>query len=286
MTRVLLTDVDNTLFSWVDYFAPCFRALVHAVARAGALDEESLYTSFKLVFQREGTVEIREAIQNNDLVRTLPEAERLRLVHIGSVAFGQTMRRRLQPYHGVVETLRLLRSDGVRVVAVTNSGLLHAIDRLRRLGLAKLVDGLVAWDHDVSGRTSTNEEYQALVSASIRRSGLPWVVPLRQNELKPSPTAYERALGRLGTSTPSTWVLGDSVEKDLGSADQIGAVTIWARYGLQFDPVNFDTLLRITHWSQEKINRTYNSTSIVPHYVLDEFSAILSVIRPRQAELF
>lgn len=286
MTRVLLTDVDNTLFSWVDYFAPCFRALVHAVARAGAFDEESLYTSFKLVFQREGTVEIRKAIQNNELVQKLPEAERQRLVHTGSVAFGQTMRRRLRPYDGVVETLRLLRNDGVRVVAVTNSGLLQAVDRLRRLGLTKLLDGLVAWDHDVSGQTSSNEEYKALASERIRRSGLPWVVPLRQDELKPSAAAYERALWRLGVSTASTWVLGDSLEKDLIGAGQFGAVTVWARYGLQFDPVNFNTLLRITHWSQEKIDRTYSSTSMTPDHVLDEFSAIRHVIRPRQAELF
>jgi FMN phosphatase YigB (HAD superfamily) len=286
MTRVLLTDVDNTLFSWIDYFGPCFRALVHAVARAAGFDEESLYMSFKLVFQDEGTVEIREAIQNSALVQTLPENERQRLAHIGFVAFGQAMRKRLRPYDGVVRTLRLLRSDGVRVVAVTNSGILHAVDRLRRLGLAKLLDGLVAWDHDVSGRARNAEEYQALVSARIHRSGLPWVVPLRREELKPNVSAYDRALRKLGVSAGSTWILGDSVEKDLVGAAELGATSVWAKYGLRYDPVNFATLLRITHWSQEKIDRTYHAASINPDYVLEEFSAIRELIRPNQAELF
>lgn len=50
---ILITDLDNTLYNWVDYFAPSFRGMVHAISREMNLDEEKIYSGFKEVFKKE-----------------------------------------------------------------------------------------------------------------------------------------------------------------------------------------------------------------------------------------
>jgi FMN phosphatase YigB (HAD superfamily) len=284
--RVLITDVDNTLFSWIDYFAPCFRAMVHAVAREGKLSEDELYDSFQVVFQREGSVEYRRAIQENLLVQSMAQEMRDRLLHVGVVAFGQTQRRHLRPYTNVKATLSSLRADGVRIVAVTNSGALQATYRIRQLGLSKLLDGMIAWDHDVAGVADSEESYDATVVKRAKASGLPWVRTLPLDKLKPNVEAYLEALELLRLAKAEMWVIGDSLHKDLSNVEALGGTSVWARYGHGFVQKNFDTLVRITHWSEERIRSTYDTGVLVPDHTVDDFSELLPIIGLRQGKFF
>lgn len=284
-TRVLLTDLDNTLFSWIDYFAPSFRALVHAVSRSSGIDEDLLLDSFQVAFAREGTVEYGRAIQENLAIQQLPAAEQERLVHIGRVAFGRAMRRNLKPYKDVRLTLRRLRDDGVKVIVVTNSSALLAMNRLKQMGLAKLIDGLVAWDQDVT-QGQDQVDYQSSIARRSHTTGVSAVRTLPQDSLKPSPRAYQVALELLEIPHSRVWVLGDSLEKDLSSASSVEARSVWARYGHAYDHTNFETLLRITHWSEEKVARTYDTSILTPDYTIDQFDEILEILEIRQGLLF
>lgn len=286
MRRIVLTDVDNTLFSWIDFFAPCFRALVHAVSRESRIPEAVLYDAFQVTFRREGSVEYRRAIQDNLAIRELPEEQQVRLVDLGSRVFSMAMRSNLRPYEGVVPTLRRLRSDGVSVVAVTNSGALQAIHRIRQLGLAKLLDGVVAWDHDVAQMADSQGDYDGALQSRISHSGLNWVTAIPTSDLKPSPTAYRLALDRLGGGAQQVWIVGDSLEKDLSAAPALGAKSVWAEYGHRFDPANFETLRRITHWSEDKIKRAYDREIIEPDHTIDQYRDLLGIVDLRQGELF
>jgi FMN phosphatase YigB (HAD superfamily) len=284
--RILLTDVDNTLFSWIDFFAPCFRALVHAVSRESGIPEETLYDAFQVTFKREGSVEYRRAIQGNLAIQALPDDEQKRLVELGHKVFSIAMRRNLRPYDGVKPTLDRLQLDGVRIVAVTNSGGLQAVHRLRQLGLAKYLSGLIAWDHDVAQLADSHEDYQLKLYQNSTRSGLPWMIAIPSEQLKPSPVAYTMALERLGAMESDVWILGDSLEKDLSAASSLGAMSIWAKYGHGFDQRNFDTLLRITHWSAEKIEKTYDTDILKPDAVIASFTELLDIVGLSQGELF
>lgn len=321
MQRIILSDVDNTLFSWIDYFAPCFRALVHAISRESRIPESELYTAFQLVFQREGSVEFRRAIQENLLIKALPLEKQERLLHVGKVAFGQASRHHLRPYPSVIPTLSRLRQDGVRIVAVTNSGAMQAMHRLRQLRLAKMLDGLVAWhydtsgltkeskdslenlttqlkpnpaasqlrfawDHDFSGLRKESKDNLQAFTARQRNSGIPWVAALPREQLKPNPAAYLEALARLNVRKAAIWIIGDSLQKDLSAAGGVNATSVWAKYGHVFDQRNFDTLVRITHWSQERINATYDTTVMKPDHIAEDFSSLLDFVGLWQRELF
>ena len=66
-TKVLITDLDNTIYNWVDFFAPSFRAMLGEMVHLTSLDEDTLISSFQRVYQRHGTSEYSFAIEELDL---------------------------------------------------------------------------------------------------------------------------------------------------------------------------------------------------------------------------
>src|SRR5271165_4781048 len=100
MKTVLLTDLDNTIYNWVDFYAPCFRAMVHTVSDHTSLDEKVVVQQFRDVFEKFGSLEYPFSIQKLAVCSEMPPPEIKKLVNAGTVAFGRTRRRRLKPYPG------------------------------------------------------------------------------------------------------------------------------------------------------------------------------------------
>ena len=48
---VLLADIDNTLYDWPSFFAPSFRAMIHALSRELDVSEDQLYDESKAAQQ-------------------------------------------------------------------------------------------------------------------------------------------------------------------------------------------------------------------------------------------
>ena len=109
---------------------------------------------------------------------------------------------------------------------------------------------------------------------------------MKAQELKPSTAAYSRVLKDCGCETFDAYIVGDSLQKDVSPALELGAVGIWAEYGLQFEKKNFDTLLKITHWSGEKISSTYDDRSVTPTHVIQSFAELQGIVPVPQASLF
>lgn len=108
----------------------------------------------------------------------------------------------------------------------------------------------------------------------------------RPESLKPRADAYQEALQRLGVTNARIWIVGDSLQKDLLPAAELGAKSIWARYGHVYAEKNFATLLEITHWSEEQVKTTYDTGVLVPNHIIDSFSQLLDIVDLQQGELF
>lgn len=285
--RVLLTDLDNTLFNWIDYFAPAFRAMVHALAWATKVSEATLYDQFRDVYADTESVEYTWAIQQLALCKGLKAEEIQRLVHIGRVAFGKTLRKRLQPYPEVASTLRWLKEHAVCVAGVSNSFIADALFRLRTLGLESYFDALIGWNGFGLPANDTSLQRRQRVDRWRQRTTIPSVVTLPSDLLKPNATSYLRALEALRTTTSvEVWVVGDSINKDLVPAREIGATDVWARYGRNVDPQNMETLLTITHWSEQKVASVFDDGGFEPAAIIDGFSELRRVVPEYQGQLF
>src|ERR1035438_9588211 len=96
--KLLVVDLDNTVYDWTSFHAPSFRAMVHAISGHTDLPESEIIEQFKEVFHLHESVEYPFAVQKLRLCHYLSRDEVDTLVHASQVAFGRTRRRRLRPY--------------------------------------------------------------------------------------------------------------------------------------------------------------------------------------------
>src|SRR5712692_4012495 len=142
---VLLADIDNTLYDWPAFYAPCLRAMIDVLVRELRLPEDQLYEECKAVFSRHQSLEYEFVIQELESVRSIDIGRLRELVRLGRGTFRSVQTTRLRPYPGVVDTLEWLRQQDVLVVGVTNSPVWRAQKRLYDLNLDSWLAGLVAW---------------------------------------------------------------------------------------------------------------------------------------------
>ena len=146
MQTVLLTDIDNTLYDWPSFFAPSFRAMINVLSRELAIAEETLYDECRKVFAQYQSLEYPFYIQELESVKTADIERRRHLIKSGRGAFNSVKKKWLQPYPGVVDTLKWLNYQGVLVVAVSNAPVYLSQQRLWELKLDTWLDGLVGWE--------------------------------------------------------------------------------------------------------------------------------------------
>lgn len=103
------------------------------------------------------------------------------------------------PYAGVRETLEIVHARGIRMAVVTDASRVQAERRLVKCGL----------DH-----------YFPIL-----------VTPDSSGTRKPDHAPFLLALQQLATSRSNTWLVGDSLRREIAPGNELGLVTIFARYG-------------------------------------------------------
>ena len=71
--RLVVTDMDNTLYSWVDYIVPAMEALVAAVCQATGFPRIKVVQSLKTVYSKYESNEYPFALQESSIYETFPE---------------------------------------------------------------------------------------------------------------------------------------------------------------------------------------------------------------------
>lgn len=281
---LLITDLDNTLYNFIDYYGPCFRAMVHALSERTGVPEDDLICNFRDVYARHGSVEYSFAVQEMECFNGRSAADIEDLIDLAMVAFSRARLKRLRPYPGVEEGLLWAKMSGIKVIGITNAPMWHALKRLGQLNIAQYFSGVAAYrGHDVPGGNRITDKIKRFDSQGFRSSiKKRWL--LERHELKPSPVGYQRILS--DANSCSTYVIGDSREKDLAPAIALGSVGIWARYGTTYDAKNMETLLQVTHWTSDGIKKAYDQVSIEPDYTIDNFGDIRKLLPQFQQTMF
>lgn len=286
MQPLLIADLDNTLYNWVDFFAPSFRGMVHVLARVMKVSEEVLIESFRKVYNERGSLEYSFTIQELDIIKNYSETEIEKFVELGQKVFSRVRRKNLKPYEGVKETLEQLYNAGILIVGVTNAPVHHAKMRLWQLKIDKYFFGLGGWEGNTLPHDEFADEIIKKEKSGRYRTRIEKYWQFSNEEMKPNPFAYLNIISKLNVSHKKTYVIGDSMSKDIIPAKEIGAIGIWAKYGMKYSQKNFDTLLKITHWDQSKINDVYKDFSVKPDYVINSFSELTDIIESPQRSLF
>lgn len=286
MTKVLICDIDNTLYDFVGFFAPSFRAMIHALSRELNVPEDDLIEEYRKIYQDAGSLEYRFSTQRLPFLLSLSDGdERRRLEQLAEVVFSRIRRKYFKPYPSVKNALESMKQGGVHLVVCTNAPSYLGIRRLYQLGLLKYFERVLTWSgFSQEGEAEINKERE-LLSWFEARGGA--VHLFNDDQVKPSPAMFAAVRAIYGPSA-EYFAVGDSIKKDLiPAAREIGATTVWAEYGSLVDPGDVATLDRIVPWSDAQKSLHYdNRSSIEPSFTIKRFDQILDVLGiPRQLEL-
>lgn len=251
--RLLITDLDNTLYDWVAWYA---RALMSMVARAGAImgvSEEILLDELRDAFVDLGTVEQPRALLRLPCVQTAVGDHAVASERLApALAAFEDPRAAPGALPGARETLARMRSAGVPVVGHTEAAAPNAVRRLRQVGLEEGLVALFAGPPVRRGpaRTETEAPVDALAPAP------PFEVTRLEPALhKPNPATVLEICRRRGVSPTEVLYVGDNLERDVDMALQAGAHAAWAAYGTRHDPDDWARLVRVTHWTPSEVQQ-------------------------------
>jgi FMN phosphatase YigB (HAD superfamily) len=275
--RALILDLDNTLYSWIDSFAPSFRAQVHVLAKGLGVSEEELVADFQEIYNAHGTVEYPQAVEDLRLWTRYEVAEKFRLDLIARAGkvFSIVYRRNLKLYPHVAEVLEWAKEQGISIIGLSDALEHWACFRLRSLGIERHFHGLYTWHREWFNNRRT-------IKSPIRRR-----VQLSGTELKPNVDAIERVIRDFAVDRGTSFMVGDSLAKDIVVAQRAGLNDVWARYGTEPKAENRATIRRITPWTPSQQAEEVIARSIVtPTFVIDDFAEIQSLIGLSQLALF
>jgi phosphoglycolate phosphatase len=230
--RAVVTDLDNTLYPWVDYVVPSLEAMVDSLVATTGLPRIRIVQSLKAVYSKFESNEYPFAIQESELFKPYEadfDSFNALVIDPARKAFKAARDRYLHPYPGVKETLQAIQGRGLKLVALTDAPRNAAEGRLRTLKLDTLFDAVYTLpayplpDH-------VDPEIRRKEEAGHYRAGVE-VVELPADHEKPSPAGLRRVLHDLGLRGEQVLLVGDNVKKDMPVAEACGALGVWAEYG-------------------------------------------------------
>jgi len=248
---VIVTDLDNTLFDWMEIWYKPFKAMLDRLVADSGISQERLEEEFHQIHQQYGTAEYAFSIEQlPSLIKKHP-GEDLTKVYASAIDAYRALRSQaLVLYPQVEETLEYLKDQGCLLVGYTESTRFYTTYRMRKLKLDRLLDYLYSPpDHPVPAnviRKYPPDKY------CLRRT-IPRTTP--PNELKPNPKLLLDILTDVGAVPEEAIYIGDSLMKDVAMAKDARITDVWAKYGYAPNHPGYGLLRRVTHWSAADVER-------------------------------
>lgn len=277
--KLLVCDLDNTLYDWVSYFTPSFYAMVDKVLELTDWDREQLLDEFQTVHQIHHDAEHPFALLETASVKAMfPDGDlKAAKDHFDEAfhAFNSMRKKTLAPFPTVHETLDILLSTEITIVAHTESKLHAVVDRLRRLDLIKYFDKIFCRERGDSRHPDQDAADQWFEGFPMEK-----VVELSHHQRKPDPTVLIEICNTMGVAPSDTVYVGDSIAHDIMMAKEADVFAIWVAYGTERDPKDWEKLVQITHWTREDVAREKQlreaAQEVKPDFVAESsFSEIL-----------
>lgn len=267
----MISDLDNTLYDWVDVWYKSFKAMLACLVEQSGIPERILIPEFKQIHERHRTSEYAFSIQELPSLRARFPGEDLTQKFGDAIrAFRVARKASLRLYPGVAETLTAIKREGCLVVGYTESMGFYTNYRVRHLGLDGLLDFLYSPpDHELPGKAKPTdiryyaaEQYQ--LGSTVHR-----ILP--KDEVKPNPKILLDIIRETGITSETCIYVGDSLMKDVFMAQQAGVTDVWARYGIAQNRGEYELLRHVTHWTEEDVEREkgLKPEHLRPSYILD-----------------
>lgn len=133
---VVITDLDDTLWDWVDIWYYSFKAMLDQLVKDSGIAEDTLINEIKEVFTKHKTSEYAFIIEELPSLQKKHPGQNLADVYKDAIeAYRKGRRAALRAYPGVLGTLVALKKKGVLLIGYTESLSFYTRYRLRKLEL-------------------------------------------------------------------------------------------------------------------------------------------------------
>jgi phosphoglycolate phosphatase len=276
--QLLVTDVDNTLYDWVAMWYASFSVLLKSVVEISGLPQSVLENEVRSIHQRVGTSEYSFLLQDMTILAEVHHTTNyLPLYQPAIDSFRAAREEAMQLYPGVADTLGALKAKGVGIVAYTESGAYYTALRFRNLHLDGLIDALYSpQDHaipasaDLSAIRQYPDEFYELQFTKHRHTP--------PGHFKPEPDVLSSIVSDYGLDVSSVCYVGDSLLKDVAMAQSLSVHDAFAAYGVAQSQEGYELLRRVSHWSDEDVERERKLLAkppVTPSVSLTKFSDLL-----------
>ncbi|GGN07841.1 hypothetical protein GCM10009721_39320 [Terrabacter tumescens] len=282
--KLLITDLDNTLWDWFDAWYQSFSGMLEELCELSGVEQDVLERQIRAVHQARGTTEY------SNLVNEVPALVAAAAPDAPAVAFNEALhvlnsRRKsvTKLYPGVRESLASLKNAGVRVVAYTESGAFWTEWRMRHTGLDGVIDVLYsAPDHDLPDGMRPEDLRTGHLPPSAYGLKVTKHHHVPRGVYKPSEDVLRSILEDQGCQPSEAVYVGDSLMKDIAMARATGVLDVHAAYGQVQKRPEYGLLQRVSNWPDEDVEReralARDSAAIIPTISCAErFDEVLSV---------
>jgi FMN phosphatase YigB (HAD superfamily) len=274
-TRVglLVVDLDDTLWTWFDAWHQSFSVMLAEVTKATGIPEEDLLPAIKAVHEQKGTTEYSWLLDELPLLADHRGHKKAAEVFEEALhAQNSARKKNTALYPGVRSTLQYVKSQGVKIVAYTESLSFWTEWRVRNTGLDGLIDVLYSSpDHDFpegetaeTVRTLPDEDYGLKQTRHLN---------VARGIAKPDPQILKEIIQAHAVAGQSVVYVGDSLDRDVEMAVKVGVISVHAKYGETYEKPGYDLLRKVTHWKPaavEKETSTDPEIKVTADYVLDD----------------
>lgn len=277
--RALITDLDNTLFDWVEVWYRCFRAMLDEIVVISGIPERDLIPAIKEVHKRHGTSEYSFLIEEVPSLRKGHSTDEILSIYQSAIqAYREQRRQHLKLYPSVADTLLYIKGRGSRIIGYTESMAFYSNYRIRRLGLDGVLDEVFSpSDHDIpSGMTPDQIRRYPAEHYKFRYTTQEHTP---RGSKKPNSEVLRAIIDKAGLTPEECVYIGDSLFKDIPMAQDLGVSDVLAGYGVAQGRPEYSLLVAVTHWSDEEVrfeSEIRKRPVRQPSVVLSRFDELLS----------
>jgi FMN phosphatase YigB (HAD superfamily) len=277
----LITDLDNTLFDWVELWLNCFSSMLDSIVEISGISREQLIPEIRAVHQKHGTSEYSFLIEELPSLLPILKGRKATDVFEASISIYRKKRREnLQLFPSVAETLLKLKGSGTRIVGYTESMAFYSNYRIRRLGLDGVLDYVFCpEDHTLPDGLTESDLRNYPASHYELKYTKQQFTP--KGSKKPDTKVLDAIISDLKLKKSDCVYVGDNLMKDVAMAVDCGVDDVWAKYGQAHKRPEYRLLVDVTHWTPEEVEREQKIKErehVHPTHVLNEkFSELLDL---------
>lgn len=269
MKKLLITDLDDTLYDWIGFFIPAFYVMVDELCDITNIDKKVLLREYKTLHQKYGSVEYPfvtlELTSIKEKYTELPTEKIKEILGEAFHRFNSVRKQKLKLYDGVYDTLDFLFKQGVIIIGYTESAQENGLYRLKKLEIDQYFKHIYASQSQYKNNYIVDEKAKTVYTKKPNKDILLGIC--RTEDCSIEDAVY----------------VGDSLTKDIYMAQQAGITSVWANYPKEKNDY-YKLLVDITSWTSEDFERESKLKNqlvidgIYPDYTINEFRQLLPIL--------